>query len=38
MAPKVPKINKQAAALKTRDITLTIPDKLQIIRYPGSAT
>jgi hypothetical protein len=38
MATKKPKISKQAAAVKTRHITLTIPDTLQIIRKPGSAT
>jgi len=38
MAPKEPKISKQADAGKTRDITLTIPETLEIICKPGSAT
>jgi len=38
MAPKEPKISKQAAAGTTRHITLTIPETLNIIRKPGSAT
>jgi hypothetical protein len=38
MAPKEPKISKQAAAGTTRDITLTIPETLEIIMRPGSAT
>jgi len=38
MAPKEPKISKQAAAGTTRDITLTIPETLEIIRKPGNAT
>ena len=38
MAPKKPKISKQAAAGTTRHITLTIPETLQTIRKPGSAT
>jgi hypothetical protein len=33
-----PKISKQAVAGKTREITLTIPETLQIIRKPGGAT
>jgi len=37
MAPKQQKIRKQAAAVKTRDITFTIPDTLEIIRKHGSA-
>jgi hypothetical protein len=38
MAPKQPKISKQAAAGTTRDVTLTIPEILKIIRKPGNAT
>jgi len=38
MAPKEPKISKQAAAGTTRDMTLTIPETLEIIMKPGSAT
>jgi hypothetical protein len=38
MAPKKPKISKQAAAGITRDFTFTIPDTLEIIRKPGNAT
>ena len=38
MAPKEPKISKQADAGKTRDITLTIPDTLEIICKLGCAT
>jgi hypothetical protein len=38
MAPKEPKISKQAAAGTTTDITLTIPETLEIIRKPGNAT
>jgi hypothetical protein len=38
MAPKEHKISKQAAAVKRRGITFTIPDTLEIIRKPGSAT
>jgi hypothetical protein len=38
MAPKVPKIRKQAAAGITRHITFTIPQTLDIIRKPESAT
>jgi hypothetical protein len=37
MAPKEPKITKQAAAGVTRDITLTIPETNEIIRKPLSA-
>jgi hypothetical protein len=37
MAPKEPKISKQAAAGTTRDITFTIPETLEIIRKPGTA-
>jgi hypothetical protein len=29
---------KQAAAVKTREITLTIPETLEIIRKPGNVT
>ena len=38
MAPKEPKISKQAAAGTTRDMTLTILETLEIIMKPGSAT
>jgi len=38
MAPKVPKISKQTAAGTTRHITITIPETLEIIMKPGSAT
>ena len=38
MAPKEPKINKQTAAGTARHITLTIPETLEIITKPGSAT
>jgi hypothetical protein len=38
MAPNKPKISKQAAAGTTRHITFTIPETLEIIRKPGSAT
>jgi len=38
MAPKEPKIRKQAAAGITKHITFTIPETLQIIREHGSAT
>jgi hypothetical protein len=38
MASRDPKINKYAVAGTTRDITITIPDTLEIIRKPGSAT
>jgi hypothetical protein len=34
MALKEPKINKHAAAVLTRDITLTIPTTNNIIRKP----
>ena len=37
MAPTEPKISKQAAA-GTRDITFTIPEKLETIMKPGRAT
>jgi len=37
MAPKEPKISKQAAAGTTRHITFTIPETLEIIVKPGSA-
>jgi hypothetical protein len=33
-----PKISKQAAAVLTRDITLTIPETLEIFRKHDSAT
>ena len=38
MAPKEYKISKQAVAAKTSAITLTIPERLEIIRRVGSAT
>jgi len=38
MAPKEPKIHKQTAAGTTRHVTLTIPETLEIIMKPGSAT
>jgi hypothetical protein len=38
MAPKEPKISKQAAAGITTHITFTIPKALEIIIKPGSAT
>jgi hypothetical protein len=38
MAPKEYKISKQAAAATTSAITLTIPERLEIIRKSGSAT
>jgi hypothetical protein len=38
MASKEPKISTQAAAGITRHITFTIPEKLETIRKPGSAT
>jgi hypothetical protein len=38
MASKEPKISKQAVAGKTRDITLTITETLEIIWKPGCAT
>jgi len=37
-APKEPKVSKQAAAGITRHITFTIPETLEIITKPGSAT
>jgi len=37
MAPKQQKISKQEADVKTRHITFTIPDTLEIIRKHGSA-
>jgi hypothetical protein len=37
MAPAEPKISKRGAARKIWGITLTIPEKLQIIRKSGSA-
>jgi hypothetical protein len=38
MAPKEPKTSKQVAPVKTRDITLTAPETIEIIRETGSAT
>jgi hypothetical protein len=38
MDPKKPRTSKQEAAVKTRDITLTIPETLVIIREPRNAT
>jgi hypothetical protein len=38
MAPKKPKIRKQTAAGTTTNIPLTIPEKVEINRKPGSAT
>jgi len=38
MASTEPNINKQVIAGKTRDVTFTINETLQIIRKPGSAT
>jgi len=38
MAPKEPKISKQTAAGTTRHITFAIPETLEIITKPGSAT
>jgi hypothetical protein len=38
MVPKGHKISKQAASGTTRHITFTIPETLEIIRKPGSAT
>ena len=38
MSPKKPKISKQTAAGTARHITLTIPEKLEIITKSGSAT
>jgi hypothetical protein len=38
MAPKEHKITKQAAAGTTRHITFAIPETLEIIRKPGTAT
>jgi hypothetical protein len=38
MAPKEPKVSKQAAAGITRNITLTIPETTKIIRKLGNAT
>jgi hypothetical protein len=38
MAPKEAKITKQTAAVKTRAITLTIPETFEIIRKTGIAT
>jgi len=38
MASKEPKISKEAAAGITRHITFTIPETLETILKPGSAT
>jgi len=38
MASTETKISNQAGAGKTRDITFTIPETLEIISKPGSAT
>jgi hypothetical protein len=38
MASTEPKISKLGFAGKTRDITITIPDTLEIIRKSGSST
>jgi hypothetical protein len=38
MAPKEPKISKQTTAGTARHITFTIPETLEIIMKPGSAT
>jgi hypothetical protein len=38
MAPKEPKINKQAVAGKTTDMRITTLKTLNIIRKPASAT
>jgi hypothetical protein len=38
MAPKETQKRKQAAAGTTTDITLTIPETLEIIRKPRNAT
>jgi hypothetical protein len=38
MTPKEPKISKWGAADTIRAITLIIPETIQIIRKPGSAT
>ena len=38
MAPKGPKISKQKVAGITREITSTIPEKLEIIMKTRSAT
>ena len=38
MALKGPKISKQKVDGTTTEITSTIPEKLEIIRKPGSAT
>jgi hypothetical protein len=38
MASIQPKISKQAATGTTAHITVTIPETLEIIRKPGSAT
>jgi hypothetical protein len=38
MGHKEPKISNQAVGAKTRDITLTIAETLEIFWKPGSAT
>jgi len=38
MAPKEYKISKHAVAGTTTDITLTIPERLEIIRKSGNTT
>ena len=38
MVTKKPKISKQTAAGTARHITFTIPETLEIIMKPGSAT
>jgi hypothetical protein len=38
MASIEPKINKLGAAVITKDITLTIPETLEVIRKPVSTT
>jgi hypothetical protein len=38
MTSREPKISKKAAAGRKRQITFTIPDTLEIITKPGSAT
>jgi len=38
MVSKEPKISKQTATGTTTDMTLKIPETLEIIRKPGNAT
>jgi hypothetical protein len=38
MALKGPKISKQKVGVTTTEITSTVPETLEIIRKPGSAT